>query len=103
MKSIRDDPLAAAASGKNVFAFKLTVFTLSAGLAGVAGGLFATYVRFIDPEAFLLQISFLVVMAVILGGQGTVSGGPAIGAAIIWLIPESLRFLDLSPSYQGIS
>ncbi len=100
LKSIRDDPLAAAACGKNVFAFKVTVFALSAGLAGIAGGLYATYVQFIDPEAFVLQISFLIVMASILGGRGTFWGA-VIGAIIIWIIPESLRFLDLAPAVKG--
>lgn len=100
LKSIRDDPLAAAACGKNIFAFKITVFALSAGLAGVAGGLYATYVQFIDPEAFILQISFLIVMATILGGQGTF-WGPAIGAIIIWFIPETLRFLDIPSTIKG--
>jgi branched-chain amino acid transport system permease protein len=100
LKSIRDDPLAAAACGKNVFAYKVIVFALTAGLAGVAGGLYATYVRFIDPESFVLETSFLVVMAVILGGRGTF-WGPLVGAAIIWVIPETLRFLDLSPTVKG--
>jgi branched-chain amino acid transport system permease protein len=100
LKSIRDDPLAAAACGKNVFAFKVTVFAVSAGLAGIAGGLYATYVQFIDPESFVLQASFIIVMAVILGGRGTF-WGPLVGAAVIWIIPESLRFLNIPPVVKG--
>jgi branched-chain amino acid transport system permease protein len=100
LKSIRDDSLAAAACGKNVFVVKVTVFALSAGLAGIAGGLYAAYVQFIDPESFVLQASFIIVMAVIFGGRGTF-WGPLVGAAVIWIIPESLRFLDMPSVIKG--
>jgi branched-chain amino acid transport system permease protein len=100
LKSIRDNPIAASACGKNVFAYKVTVFSLTAGLAGVAGGLYATYVGFIDPEAFILDTSFLIVMSVVLGGRGTF-WGPLVGAIVIWAIPESLRFLDIPPALKG--
>jgi branched-chain amino acid transport system permease protein len=100
LRAIRDDPIAAEASGKNVFAYKVTVFALTGGLAGVAGGLYATYVRFIDPESFILDASFLILMAVILGGLGTF-WGPLLGAAVIWALPETLRFLPLTPTVKG--
>jgi branched-chain amino acid transport system permease protein len=100
LKSIRDDPPAAMACGKNVFAYKVTVLAVASGLAGVAGGVYATYVQFIDPESFVLDASFLVVMTVIFGGRGTFWGGIA-GAAAVWILPEALRFLDLPAHMKG--
>lgn len=100
LRAIRDDPVAAAACGKNVVRSKILVFTIAGGLAGVAGALYASYVQFIDPDSFVLDTSFLVVITVVLGGRGTV-WGPAVGAVVIWLIPEALRFVNTSPEIKG--
>lgn len=100
LKSIRDDPAAAAGSGKNVLFYKRAVFALSGGLAGVAGGLYATYVQFIDPNSFILDTSFLILIAVILGGRGTF-WGPIVGAAVVWVLPQAMTFLPLQPDSQG--
>jgi ABC-type branched-subunit amino acid transport system permease subunit len=100
LKSIRDDPMAALACGKDVVAYKVTVLAVASGLAGIAGGLYATYVQFIDPESFILDASFLVVMIVVFGGRGTF-WGPIMGAAAIWTLPEILRFLALPAHMKG--
>lgn len=100
LKAIRDDPIAAAACGKSVVRDKVLVFAIAAGLAGVAGALYATYVQFIDPDSFMLDQSFLIVIAVVLGGRGTVWGA-FVGAAVIWLIPEALRFVNTAPEIKG--
>jgi branched-chain amino acid transport system permease protein len=100
LRSIRDDPAAASASGKYVLQYKRAIFALSAGLAGVAGGLYATYVQFIDPNSFVLDTSFLILIAVILGGRGTF-WGPVVGATFVWVLPQAMTFLPLQPDSIG--
>lgn len=100
LKGIRDEAVAAEACGKDVAGYKVLIFAIAGGLAGVAGALYATYVQFIDPDSFLLDTSFLIVIAVVLGGRGTIWGA-AVGAAVIWLIPEALRFVNTAPEIKG--
>jgi branched-chain amino acid transport system permease protein len=92
LKAIRDDELAVTALGKNVAAIKLVTFTISAALAGMAGALYAGYFRFVDPSSFTISESVLVLAIIIVGGAGTFLG-PIIGAALLVVLPEVLRFL----------
>ena len=88
--AVRTSPHAAQALGVSVARVKLVAFALSAAYAGVAGGLLAVVVGFIDPNEFgvaaaLRQITFIVV-----GGMGSVAGS-VIGAAVLSALPEVLR------------
>lgn len=94
LKTIREDEVAAAALGKNVPLFKTLAFTIAAGLAAVPGGLFATYMRYIDPTSFTLLESVFILTALIIGGAGNVRG-PLVGAAVALFLPEFLRFLNI--------
>ncbi|MDY7086765.1 MAG: branched-chain amino acid ABC transporter permease [Actinomycetota bacterium] len=87
---------AAAASGVPVGAYRLAVFALSAGFAGLAGGVYAFYLGYLSPGSFpvLLSIEF-VVMAVV-GGLGTLSG-PLVGAIVIVLLVQALNTLGTQP------
>ncbi|GID30775.1 hypothetical protein Abr02nite_57580 [Paractinoplanes brasiliensis] len=87
---------AAAASGVPVGAYRLAVFALSAGFAGLAGGVYAFYLGYLSPGSFpvLLSIEF-VVMAVV-GGLGTLSG-PLVGAVVIVLLVQALNTLGTQP------
>ena len=100
LKGIRDDEVAAMACGKNVVAYKIVVFSISGALAGVAGSLYAVYVRFVDPESYLLTESFFILIIVIVGGAGTF-WGPILGAALLWVMPEALRFVGLPDAIAG--
>lgn len=100
LKGIRDDEVAAMACGKNVVAYKVVVFATSGALAGVAGSLYAVYVRFVDPESYLLTESFFILIIVIVGGAGTF-WGPILGAAFLWIMPEALRFVGLPDAIAG--
>jgi branched-chain amino acid transport system permease protein len=94
LRAIRGDEDLAEALGKNTLRFKVTTFALSAGLAALAGTAYAYYFTFVDPTAFTFTQSILVVSMVIVGGAGS-AYGPSIGAVILVLLPEALRFVGL--------
>jgi branched-chain amino acid transport system permease protein len=94
LKAMRDDELAARGLGKNVRLAKLQAFAFACGLASVAGTLYAAYVRFIDPSIASLDDSVLMLCMVIVGGVGNFRG-PLVGAFILLLLPEVLRFVAI--------
>lgn len=97
LKTIREDETAAAAFGKNIPWFKNTSFAISAGFAAVAGALFAGYMRYIDPTSFNIMESVLILSILIIGGTGNIKG-PVVGAIVMVLLPEILRFLGMPDS-----
>jgi branched-chain amino acid transport system permease protein len=96
--AIREDELAAEASGLNVSFYKLLAFVVSAALAAFAGSVYAHQSSFISPDAFGLDLSILVLAMVVVGGSGTIAG-VVVGAALLTLLPDVLRF---SSGYYGI-
>ncbi|QGN31928.1 branched-chain amino acid ABC transporter permease [Microlunatus sp. Gsoil 973] len=91
--AIREDEKAAEAMGVNVFGLKLFAFASGAFLAGVAGSIKAHVDISVTPDSYVfLQSSFLLA-AVVLGGMGTVLG-VLIGATLLQLMPEKLRFVN---------
>jgi len=94
LKAIRDNELLAVSLGKNTTQFKVTAFVISGGIAALAGALFAAYVSYIDPTSFTLDESIFIVTIIVVGGTGNLKG-PIIGAFIILIIPEILRFLHI--------
>jgi branched-chain amino acid transport system permease protein len=99
-EAVRDDELAAKMLGKNTFATKMIALGISAFFAGIAGGLFAHYITFIDPSIFGLDDIILLFSMMIIGGLASVKGA-AIGTIIIFLIPEPLRFIGFPSSVLG--
>lgn len=100
MSALRDDETAFAALGRNAMLMKLGVFALGAGLAGVAGGLYAHYFRFLAPDQFdILQSAALLTMVVV-GGLRSV-WGPVVGAVVLQVLPQAITFLNLPPSVLG--
>ncbi len=92
--AVRDNPIAAQAIGLNTQKVKTVAFTISAGLAGLGGHLFAFSQGFISPEAFEFETSIFFLTAMIFGGAGTIAG-PLIGAPVMTFLPEMLqRFVD---------
>jgi branched-chain amino acid transport system permease protein len=73
--------------------YKLFAFVTSAMFAGLAGALYAHYQGFINPEIFGVAQSLDAILAVIIGGSGTIAG-PVLGAFIVVFLPEALRFAD---------
>jgi branched-chain amino acid transport system permease protein len=91
--ALRDDEIAAEAMGIAVSHYKVVSFTISSFFAGIAGGLFAHFQGFIDPQTFDFSRSVLVVIMVVLGGMGSLSGA-VLGAFLITVLPESLRVFE---------
>jgi branched-chain amino acid transport system permease protein len=88
--SIREDEIAARAVGVNVTRYKVRAFVLSAFFAGVAGALTALHVGQINAGELGFQRSFEIVIMVVLGGLGSISGA-AIAAVLLTILPELLR------------
>jgi branched-chain amino acid transport system permease protein len=92
LQSMREDEAGAEAIGINTTQYKLTVFIISAFLAGFAGAFHAHYVRLISPEMMGLGETMTVLTMVLVGGLGTLMG-PVVGAVVITFLSEGLRFL----------
>jgi branched-chain amino acid transport system permease protein len=90
--AINRDELAAEVIGVDVIRAKLVSFTVGAGIAGMAGALWAHYVQFIEPEEFGFARSVMPFTFVVVGGIETFWGA-IVGAAVLTLLPEWLRFL----------
>ena len=97
LKSIREDEVASLSIGKDVNRYKLTVFIVGAFFAGIAGSLYAHYITFIDPSSFTVMESITVLLMVVFGGMGNIKGS-SMGALILVIFPEMLRFLGMPSS-----
>lgn len=95
LRATRDDELAAISMGKDTTALRVAAFSFAAAAAAIAGGLHAGYLAFIDPSGFGLDQSIAILTSLVLGGTGNLKG-PLIGAVLIVLLPEGLRFLHVS-------
>lgn len=92
MRAVKSTEIAARSLGFNPMQTKTLAFALSAALTGLAGGLVAPLMMFISPDSFPFSQSILFVLAVIVGGAGTLFG-PVLGALLIVLLPEMLSGL----------
>jgi len=92
MRAVRDDETAAGLVGLNTTIIKVGAFGFAAAVAAVSGGLFAHHHLYIEPGNFSFERSIDFVLAVILGGS-TVSLGALVGALLLVMLPEYLRFL----------
>jgi branched-chain amino acid transport system permease protein len=94
LKAIRDDELILAPFGYTASYFKLAIFSIAALMASLCGALYATYISFIDPSSFSLNESIFILTIIILGGLASIRGS-IIGAMVLVLLPEALRFVGL--------
>lgn len=90
--TVREDEVAASAIGINSTKLKLAAFTIGALFAGVAGAFFAAYISFVSPDSFMFIDSVTILSMVVLGGMGSITGS-LIGATVLVIAPEILRFL----------
>jgi branched-chain amino acid transport system permease protein len=90
LRSLHSDPLAAEALGVNTSRYKLQILVVSAAFAGLAGGLYAHYLRFVSPLPFSTMFSIVLISHLVLGGLGSLWGA-VIGAALITLLTEVVR------------
>jgi branched-chain amino acid transport system permease protein len=91
--AIREDETAASAMGVNTFKLKLLAFAMGAFLAGLAGTIQAHSLSSVTPDSYVFLNSSFLLSAVVLGGMGTVMG-PLLGAVLLLVIPEKLRFFQ---------
>lgn len=95
LKAIREDEQALSVFGYQTSHYKLTVFAIGAGLAAIAGALYASYINYIDPSTFHLNESVFMLSIIILGGLANLRGS-LLGAVFLILLPEILRFVGFS-------
>jgi len=101
LKAVRDDETAAEILGKNAYRFKIKSFAIGSVFAGLAGVLWAHYTTFIGPGDFTLTETILVLLIVVMGGKGTFLG-PVVGAVVLIVFQESVRFLRLPPEWTRL-
>jgi branched-chain amino acid transport system permease protein len=89
--SIREDELAAQAMGVNTTRYKVTSFVISSAFAGVAGALYGHW-RLPHPADFTFGRSFEIIIMIVLGGMGSITGS-VLGALVVTFLPELLRQL----------
>ena len=89
--ALRDNPIRAESLGVNITAYTLLAFAIGAACAGVGGAYYAALVQYIEPTAFNVPASLMMLLAVIVGGSGRFFG-PLVGTVVILLLPEWLRF-----------
>ena len=85
MRAVRDSEIAATANGVSTAAIKTLAFGISAFYCGVAGGLFAIAVTYVNPDTFPIDLSILLLTGIVLGGAGSI-GGMVFGALFVEFI-----------------
>jgi branched-chain amino acid transport system permease protein len=92
MVAIRDSEVSAQSMGIYLARYKTLAFAISAGITGLAGGLFAHYVRFLAPDAFDVLLSVQFVTIVFVGGLGSLRGA-VLGAIFVRLLPQAIAMV----------
>jgi branched-chain amino acid transport system permease protein len=90
--ALRENETLAASVGIDGTHYLVLAAVVSAAMAGLGGGLYAHYTRFVSPEVFLFTYTVTMVIMVVAGGKGTLAG-PVVGAVIFTALPEALRAL----------
>jgi branched-chain amino acid transport system permease protein len=88
--ALRENETLAESVGINVTHYLVLATVVSAAMAGLGGGLYAHYTRFVSPEVFLFTYTVTMVIMVVAGGKGTLAG-PVVGAVLFTALPEVLR------------
>jgi branched-chain amino acid transport system permease protein len=92
-RAIRDDEVAAKTMGVNAFKYRTLSFTIGSFFAGLGGALLGNLLITIDPKMFMMTLTFNVLMIVVIGGLGSISGS-IIGSAIVTFALEWLRIVE---------
>jgi branched-chain amino acid transport system permease protein len=90
--AIRDSEISAQSMGIHLARYKTLVFAVSAGMTGLAGALFAHYVRYLAPDAFDVLLSVQFVTIVFVGGLGSLRGA-ILGAMFVRLLPQFIAVI----------
>ncbi|MCW2736548.1 branched-chain amino acid ABC transporter permease [Nocardioides sp.] len=101
--AIREDEDAAAIMGVAAFKYKLWAFAIGASVGGMAGLLFGSKQQYVEPNGFMLNLSFLFVAMVVIGGSGNIVG-VLLGAFLLTYLPERFReFQEWRPFAFGVA
>lgn len=101
-KAIREDEIAAQSMGLNLFKYKELSFVISSFFTGVGGGMLAMFMRSIDSKTFQVSLTYDILLIVVLGGIGSVTGS-VLGSFLVTAGREVLRFFDDPLTIGGIS
>ncbi|MDE2147042.1 MAG: branched-chain amino acid ABC transporter ATP-binding protein/permease [Burkholderiales bacterium] len=93
-EALRGSPVASDCMGVSVYRYKVYAFVVSAGLAGLAGSLYAYSEQYISPNTYNFELTVLFLLAIIMGGRKTRSGA-LLGASIVVLLPKLLDDVEL--------
>ena len=101
--AIRDNDIAAEASGVNLTRYKLLAFAISSFYTGVQGGLYGLFLGYLEPNMFTFYESVTLFVAVIIGGLASVEGS-IMGAAFVILVPQVFSgYREFVPVIFGIT
>lgn len=100
-KAIREDEIAAQSMGLNLFRYKELSFVISSFFTGVGGGMLAMFMRSIDSKTFQVALTYDLLLIVVLGGIGSVTGS-VLGAFLVTSGRELLRFFDDPLTIAGV-
>ncbi len=101
LKAVRDNEIAAEAMGISVFKHRLMSFSFGAFFAGIAGGLMAVLITSIDPTMFRFLFTFQILLIVVLGGMGSLTGS-VIAGVVVTIGMEALRFVESDMNILGL-
>ncbi len=100
--AVKNDPIGAGSLGINVGKTRIIGFIISSAIAGLAGALYAFYASFISPESFTFRISIMILLMIVVGGRGTLTG-PVLGTLFIYTVPDLLNdYPDLKQLTYGV-
>ena len=102
LKGIREDPQATQALGKNVFAYRVAVFGVAAGMAGLAGGLYSGWLGLATPGVYNFSFSLVIFAMVIFGGMANLTGSIIGAIAVTMLEPVLRRVIKLEASKAAL-
>ncbi len=102
LRAIREDELAVAAAGKNILFAKVSAAALAGAFAGSAGGLYGSFLSFVDPSSFDLDASILLLTMVVVGGARTLTGS-IIGPFVLLALPQLLALVDIPTTIAAAS
>jgi branched-chain amino acid transport system permease protein len=101
MIALRENEPLATSVGIDVTHILVLATIVAAAIAGLAGAIYAHYVRIVDPDVFLFIYTVTMVIMVVTGGKGTLAG-PVVGGLIFGILPEVLRGFSVQPEVQWI-
>jgi branched-chain amino acid transport system permease protein len=98
---VRDSETAAQSSGVSLARYKTLAFAVSAAYAGVAGSLFAIATTFVNPDMFLITLSIFLLVGVVVGGLGSLTGAIA-GAVFVQFLPIWAQEVSKRPGAPAV-